>query len=96
MIVKVMSVYDVKAQSYKAPFFAIALGLGSRMFADACVDNEIGFKRHPEDYILYHIGEFDDNQGTFQNIVPPVLVARATDFVVKQPIVFEEKTSEEK
>jgi hypothetical protein len=37
--------------------------------------------KHPEDFRLFQLGEYDDNSGFFDNLDEPVLLARSTDFV---------------
>lgn len=63
MVVKIFAVYDIKAEAYMAPFFMPATGQAVRMFKDAVNDKNTQFGKHPEDYKLVQIGEFDDNKG---------------------------------
>lgn len=64
MIHKIYAVYDSKGQSYTPPFFDHAEGRALRTFADCCNDTEHQFGKHPEDYTLFNLGEYDDNLGT--------------------------------
>lgn len=64
MIHKLFSVYDSKSESYTPPYFDHAEGRALRTFADCCNDPEHQFGKHPEDYTLYNLGEFDDGLGT--------------------------------
>lgn len=57
------SVFDQKAQAYLPPFFMHAEGMAIRSFGDCIEDPEHQFGKHPEDYTLYEIGEFDDSKG---------------------------------
>lgn len=60
---RIFSVYDVAAGMYKHPIFLRAPGEAVRMFQDLVVagDNDVG--KHPEDYSLVEIGEWDDGKG---------------------------------
>lgn len=80
MKVKIFSILDAKTGAYMQPFFALAIGQAARMFGDNVNDTTSGMNKHPEDYVLYHIGEFDDNSG---ELTPtgPNYVNKALDFI---------------
>lgn len=63
----VCAVFDSAVQAYGQPFFVIATGAAVRSFVDECnreaADN--GLYMHPEDYVLYQLGAFDDETGEF-------------------------------
>jgi hypothetical protein len=63
MFKSVYSVYDNKAKLFGQPFYAINHHVAIRDFAYAAntPDNEIG--RHPTDYSLFCIGDYDDSTG---------------------------------
>ncbi len=60
----IYAVYDSKAESYTPPFFEHAEGRALRTFADCCNDQGHQFGKHPEDYTIFRLGEYDDNTGT--------------------------------
>lgn len=64
MIHNIYAVYDSKAQSYTTPFFDHAEGRALRTFADCCNDDGHQFGKHPEDYTLFNLGQYDDSTGT--------------------------------
>ncbi len=53
-------IYDAKANAYFQPWFLTTEMQALRVFSDCCNDKEHNFGRHPEDYTLFTIGEFDD------------------------------------
>lgn len=71
------SIFDSKAEVYGPPFFAPAIGLAVRHFGDLCRDPNSALSKHPGDYRLFRIGEFDDSTGVvgMGDIVAPVLLA---------------------
>lgn len=75
----VMSVYDIKIESYGPPFFALAIGQASRIFEDSvnAADSPLG--KHPEDYRLFHIGYFDESDGSLISLEKPSVVREAVD-----------------
>lgn len=57
------SVYDSKAKVYSNPFVAGQKGSALRSFQDVSKDKTHPIGKHPEDYALYQIGEWDDDKG---------------------------------
>lgn len=57
------SIYDLKARVYTAP---VAIGHdeeATRMFADLCSDKNTPQGKHPEDYVLWNVGRWDQTTG---------------------------------
>lgn len=81
MRVKMFAVFDNKADLYMTPFFFPANGQAIRAFSDLANDSNTVVGRHPEDYKLVVLGEFDDGNAEFY---PSGVVSLgfASDFVV--------------
>jgi len=67
------SVYDAKAGAYLRPFFADTVGLALRVFGDAVAEEGQPFALHPEDYTLFHLGQFDQVEGGVVGEAPRAL-----------------------
>lgn len=80
---KICSVHDSKMEEYGQPFFVAALGLAVRSFGDECkrVDANNNMSKHPEDFTLYHLGEFDSESGDFSSQAPRI-IAQGRDYKV--------------
>lgn len=77
MILEMFSVYDTKVKSYLAPMYARTLGEAFRVFSDIVNTADHQFHKHPDDYILFHVGQFDDSSaGLVQVIQSKVATAR--------------------
>lgn len=63
MIVQAYSLFDSKAKLFSQPFFALNDAVAKRMCAATANDEKSSLAQHPEDYSLFHIGEFDDDKG---------------------------------
>jgi len=87
MILKVFAVRDMKAQAFLQPFYSPSLGSALRAFGDAVGDVSCPFSKHPEDYVLYEIGAYDDNSGDLESLSPVKLLGCASDFVRVVPPV---------
>lgn len=64
MIHKIFTIHDSAAGAYLAPFFLHAEGIAIRTFTDCINDDNHAFGKHPKDYNLMVLGEFDDSNGT--------------------------------
>lgn len=64
MITNAYTLYDRKALQYHVPFFAPADGAAVRMVVDLASDQNTTVGRHPEDYVLYRCGAYDDASGS--------------------------------
>lgn len=71
---KVFAVYDTKAGAYMTPYFAPTTGVGVRLFVDVVSDVETMFHKHPEDFTLYEVAEWDEYKGRFVNYQNPEVV----------------------
>ena len=74
----VCSIYDTKAKAYLRPFFVNATGQAIRSFSDIANDKEHDVGRHPEDYTLYRLGQFDDQNGELMPEAPESLAQAIT------------------
>lgn len=80
MVLRAFSVYDVKSDTYSAPFFKGTVGLALRDFADLVSDKSTTPGRHPEDFKLVELGSFDDSNGQLTSHDVPVGLGFGTDF----------------
>jgi hypothetical protein len=66
MNIQMFAIYDSKATAYLPPFNLPTIQMAKRTFTDTVNDLKHSFSQHPEDYTLFHIGEFDDEKGILQ------------------------------
>nr|QJB19072.1 MAG: nonstructural protein [Microvirus sp.] len=81
MILKVFSVLDVKADAYMQPFFSQSRGVATRDFTDVVSNSDHVFSRHPNDFGLFELGEFDDSTGVITSHPVPVSLGLAREFL---------------
>lgn len=79
MIYQVFSVKDLKAAAFAPPFFLHRKEVALRTFRDALADPTHPMSAHPEDYVLYCLGEFDDETGQLHAVDQPVFVGAGQD-----------------
>lgn len=81
MILKVFSVYDVKAEAYLQPFFMTSKGQAVRGFTDLLNDGQSQFSKHPGDFTLFELGSFDDSNGFFTSNTVPIPIGCGNEFL---------------
>lgn len=70
MIIHCYCIFDRKALSYHPPYYAPTDGAAVRTLADAVADANNMLGRHPNDYVLYCVGSFDDSKGSMEPASP--------------------------
>ena len=75
------TVYDSKAEAYLPPIFFKTAGEALRVFADTCNDKNHQFNKHPGDFTLFAIGDFDDGNATLALLPTPTPLAKAVEYV---------------
>jgi len=79
----IVAVRDRKADCFSRPFFAQTTAAAIRSFADevnrSAEDNQ--YYKHPEDYALYELGQYDDSEGSINTHPLPKLLIQADQTV---------------
>ncbi|AXH75193.1 MAG: nonstructural protein [Microviridae sp.] len=80
MIMQLFSIYDSASGLFGRPMFMVSRGQAVRSFTDEVNRNDPqnDLYKHPSDFTLYHLGAFDDADGSF-NLVKPDAVIRGVD-----------------
>lgn len=65
MIHSVFSVFDAKAEAFLPPFVLPKTEMAQRVFSDCVNSNDHQFSKHPDDYTLFHLGTWSDEDGLF-------------------------------
>lgn len=67
MKLNIYSIFDTASGLYSRPFFTQSDGEAIRSFTDLSSDAKHPVGMHPEDYTLYRLGTFNDNNGAFHD-----------------------------
>lgn len=79
---RVYSVRDNKMASFGVPILIDNDAVATRQFGDIITsagDNVMC--KHPADFTLYYIGDYDMTSGKFENVECPVALATGSDFI---------------
>jgi len=81
MIIKVFSIYDSNAEVFLPPFYFQNKGEAIRVFSDTVQDSSTQLCKHPEDFTLFMLGDFDNSNAKYTSLQTPVSLGLALDFV---------------
>lgn len=78
---KIYTIYDTKSEAYLQPFFLKTHGLAVRTFTDCVNDPKHQFGRHPADYNLFFLGDFEDTTSEWTIEKTPQNLGKGTEFL---------------
>ena len=81
MTLQLFTIYDTKSETYFQPFAMMNKAMGLRQFADMANDKDTNISKHPEDYTLYHLGSWSDQDAKYTTI-DKKLIASAIENVI--------------
>lgn len=76
---KIYSIRDTVAVYFERPFYARTNGEAIRSFSDAVNEPKSPFNAHPEQFLLYEVGDFDEQTGKI-NAIEPISLGSGLDF----------------
>jgi len=86
MTSKVFAIHDSKAAAFASPFFMATKGQAIRAFTDLARDPQSMVGKHPIDYCLFYLSEYDDSLGSFVNLKAPENMGLASDFLAASEV----------
>lgn len=84
MKTKAYSIFDSKVGSYCSPFFLRSKGEAIRVFTDLANDSKQNISKYPEDFVLFEIGDYDEETGLMIPYKSVMSVGCALEFKSKQ------------
>ena len=80
MKINVYSIFDEAAKAYITPFFMQNNALATRAFKDQCNTPGSQIASNPEQFVLFHIAEYDDSTGTIVPRDTPRSLGRGNEY----------------
>lgn len=77
----VAAIFDRGVASFGRPFFVPHINAAMRAFTDEVNNSQSDLFKHPEDYDLYELGEFDDSSGKFVLVENPKFLVSALSLI---------------
>lgn len=85
MLLQILVLRDDKSDGFGVPQFVASVGIGTRAFMDAINGSEASdLSKHPEDFTLYHVGEYDDSSCSFNLFPQPKFVVAGNTIGVRK------------
>lgn len=78
---KIFAVFDVKADAYRSLFVMNTKAQAIRAFSDLAHDSGTDVGKHPEDYRLVVLAEFDESSGTITPLESVESLGFATEWI---------------
>lgn len=82
--VKMFAPYDSKLKVWMNPMFFLHTGQAERAWGEIVNDKNSLPGKHPSDFVLYQVGEFDDDNGSVLPLAAPVQVCTSLS-VMRKP-----------
>ena len=76
----ICAIRDSKVEAFMTPMFFRSKGEAIRSFHDAVNDSNMEFKKHAEDFVMFVLGEYDEQLGQIDACVAEPLI-KAIDLV---------------
>ena len=83
MVKSIYSIQDVKVSVFYPPICLLNDNEARRLLSDVVANPESPISKHPDDFRLFRLGEFDDNSGGLSPLAQPEFLCNANEFVVK-------------
>lgn len=84
MILKTFAIKDKALDTFGATFQQPTIDAGLRMFREVVLfgDENNRYKRNPEDYSLYYVGEYNDDSGELVN-ADNIMLSSAVEIITE-------------
>lgn len=76
----IFAVRDNAAEAYMQLWTAPTKGAALRSFSDATNDGQSPICKHPQDHVLFQLGEYDDNTGVITPLPSPLSLGVALEY----------------
>lgn len=76
MISGMFAVFDHKAKVFGKPFYENRVELAVRSVAAGIMDPQSMLSKFPEDFDLYRLGSFNDENGSFDLLPQPEIICK--------------------
>lgn len=83
MIKEVFSILDVTTNEFNAPFLTVNKAEALRHLGALKLDDKSLVACFPNDFVLYHLGTFDNMTGVYSTLSVPVKVVDTKDIAIE-------------
>jgi len=76
---EIFAILDMKVEAYHKPFFANSEGEAKRMIIETAKDEQTTFHKYPEDFQLFHLGNYNDSTAKIESNELPILLGNVLE-----------------
>lgn len=93
--VMIYAVYDSKVKYFHKPMFMRNKGEALRSWTEVANEKDHAISRHPEDFVLFELGDYDDQTATITMHTAPEPLGSAVQFkqTLTQPTLFNQNAN---
>lgn len=88
-IKQIFCIRDAKAEAFHQPFFSQTKGAAIRAISDYANEQNSPLNKHPEDYMLFHIGAFHEISGEIRGLDQPEPIISVLELMTDTPLTKE-------
>lgn len=77
---KVYAIHDSKIEAFMQPFVMHTAGEALRGFAELANDPQTNISKHPTDFTLFELGEYDEKSGALIPHATPMALGLAVQY----------------
>lgn len=81
MLLKVYAIKDSAIGAFQQPFFMQTKGQAVRTLQDSLLSSDSNLAKHPNDYTLFELAEYDDVKGKFIAHDTPISIGLVVEFM---------------
>lgn len=81
-MLNIYAIHDITAECFTQPFYAVNNATASRILSNVVSTPGSSIYDNPEDFRLYRIGQFDEQNGQILPLQDFELISRASDYVI--------------
>lgn len=81
----ILAIRDRQLGAFMQPAAFQSIGQGIRSFRDETNNRESPLNKHPEDYDLYHCGNWDEKNGKIEAFPEPTQIAIGSNLIERKP-----------
>lgn len=77
---RLYAIHDAKIEAFNSPFTMHTVGEALRGFVEVVNDPSTQFCKHPEDFTLFELGEYEESSGTISPYATPKPIGKAIEY----------------
>ena len=86
MIKQIFAIRDAKAEAFHTPFYQQTKGAAIRAISDYANEEGSPLNKHPEDYMLFQLGAYNELSGEIRSLDQPEPIISVLELMTDRPL----------